>query len=177
MHRWTPPVRPRRRSRWTSEKRFAANGVKYRYSGVDPGRGRDGQSTRVSCTAGSSALQLRTFGGWPHFYSSRRRVDRSTCRCRDASRVLGYRCRRARRSRRAISGSCYYRANARPYTPRPPSTACRRRGPGIAGPSGPGGSTQRAGRDGDPGVSAADAVARRRGLSLRESRLVDSSEW
>ena len=63
MHRWTPPVRPRRRSRWTSEKRLAAKGVKYRYSGVDPGRGRDGQSTRVSRTAGSSELQLRTFGG------------------------------------------------------------------------------------------------------------------
>ena len=51
-------MRPRRRSRWTSEKRLAAKGVKYRYSGVDPGRGRDGQSTRVSRTAGSSALQL-----------------------------------------------------------------------------------------------------------------------
>ena len=66
MHRWTPPVRPRRRSRWTSEKRLAAKGVKYRYSGVDPGRGRDGQSTVVSRTAGSSELQVRTFGGWPH---------------------------------------------------------------------------------------------------------------
>ena len=173
MHRWTPPVRPRRRSRWTSEKRFAATGVKYRYSGVDPGRGRDGQSTRVSRTAGSSELQLRTFGGWPHLtMPARTRVDRSTCRCRDASRVLGYRCRGARRSRRAIFGNCYYRA--KPYTPRPPSTACRRRGPGIAGPSGPGGSTQRAGRDGDPGVSAADAVARRRRLSRRERRRVDS---
>ena len=56
MHRWTPPVRPRRRSRWTSEKRFAATGVKYRYSGVDPGRGRD-DARAATATRGS---RLRT---------------------------------------------------------------------------------------------------------------------